>query len=91
MTQRDAVRRAFERRLASYVGLGWMVVERQEDPPRARLVYDARGRRQRQESTIRRDSGERIVWVDAQGEIQVDQVGKHSPQSGPAGDDRGPR
>jgi len=71
MTGSDRSHRAFDQRIAGYLALGWMIVERQSDPPLVRLKYRQRLSRSPRPSTIR-DNGERVIWTDEAGEVRVE-------------------
>jgi hypothetical protein len=76
MSTNDPVRRAFDQRVAGYVGLGWVLVQQQTDPPRAWLVYRQPRRGRTPQPNEVSDTGERVIWVDDTGEIRVDRVGQ---------------
>ncbi len=70
----DAHRQAFEHRVANYVDTGWEVVDRQANPPRARLIYSRRRRSSNPAPLAPRDTGERVIWIDEAGEVRVKQM-----------------
>jgi len=72
----DPVRDAFEQHVAGYVSLGWSVVEREDNPLRARLTYRQRRRGKTPRPNVIRDDGMRVVWVDDTGKIQVERIGE---------------
>lgn len=69
--EHDASRQAVERQVASYLRLGWSVVERHDNPPRVRLEYRLGRHSSRPRPTTVRDNGDRAIWVDDAGEVRV--------------------
>src|SRR5688572_5438333 len=65
------VTHAFETRIARNIRLGWTLVDRDDEPLRARLVYRQRRRGWTPRPATVTDTGERLVWVDATGAIRT--------------------
>lgn len=68
----EDVARAFEARIAGFLRLGWRLVDRQDDPLQARLVYWQR------RPTAITDTAERLLWVDETGTIRSRSVAPES-------------
>ncbi len=64
-----------DERLAAYVEMGWDVVDRRANPPRARLAYVQRRRSGNPAPLVARDSGERVLWIDEAGEVRIERTG----------------
>jgi hypothetical protein len=67
----EDVSRAFEAHIARYVRLGWTLVDQDDKPLRARLVYRQRRRGWKPQPAKSVDTGERLVWVDSTGTIRT--------------------